>query len=135
MMSPALTPDLSAGEPDLTEETQMPEMLPSGETTAWPLTPMEVTSLQALSWSMTIMASSRAMAKYWLVSLIEAKLTATTLPLASTSGPPELPGLIVAVCSITFSIEAQLVLPFAVALDTIPLVSVNWGSPSGNPAA
>jgi hypothetical protein len=38
-------------------------------------------------------------------------------------------------CSMTPSIDAQGVSPLVIAFETIPLVSVNVGSPSGKPAA
>jgi hypothetical protein len=55
-------PALSAGEPDLTEETQIPDRLPSELRTASPLMPIEVTSLPARNWLMIPWASWGEMA-------------------------------------------------------------------------
>jgi len=72
MMSPPLTPALSAGEPDSTEDTQTPEIEPSSDCTTTPFTPMEVTSFPERRSSKTRSNSSRPMAKYWAVASMPA---------------------------------------------------------------
>ena len=143
--SPGLTPALSAGPPRSTPAINAPRVAPSlrdsaiGGVISCTSTPIQprVTLPLFTIWSSTILAVDTGMAKPMPIEPPErekiAVLMPTRLPLASTSAPPELPGLMAASVWMKFS-KVLMPKPVRPSADTMPPVTV-CPTPNGLPIA